>query len=143
MARARAKRGGEEPDVPVQSFSDIAFLLIIFFILATSLSQVTGIVTDIPAGRKAETKTEKTNIVNIHDGAITFNDAGVSIEGLRAKLKGLGLHAKKDENAKVIMLEATGAVSYQQYYSVMTSIAAAGGVVAIVQDTGEGETTGK
>jgi biopolymer transport protein ExbD len=135
----RRDRGGDEAlEVPVQSFSDIAFLLIIFFILVTSLTQIAGIVTDIPSGQKAEAKSEKTNIVSIHNGEIALNDAELSVESLRKKLKGLKLEKKKGDE-KIIMLEATGKVAYQQYYEVMTSITAAGGVIAIVQDAGEGK----
>ena len=45
MARRHAKKR-RDAEVPVSAFSDIAFLLIIFFILAASLVHVTGIVAD-------------------------------------------------------------------------------------------------
>ena len=46
-------------EVPVSAFSDIAFLLIIFFILATTLVQVSGVITEIPSGEQAQTQQEE------------------------------------------------------------------------------------
>jgi biopolymer transport protein ExbD len=136
VARKRRGREGDEPEVPVQSFADIAFLLIIFFILATSFTQLMGVETDMPSGKKAEAKSEKTNIVNIHNGAITFNDKGVSMTELRKRLDGLGLKTRKGED-RIVMLEATGRATYQQYYQVVTAISASGGVIAIVEEEQE------
>ena len=133
MARKQRGRGGDDSEVPVQSFADIAFLLIIFFILATSFTQLMGVETDMPSGKKAEKKAEKTNIVNIHNGEMTFNDKGVSVRELRKRLDGLGLKTKKGED-RIVMLEATGKVTYQQYYQVVTAISASGGVIAIVEE---------
>jgi len=39
------KKKKEAPGVPVNSFADIAFLLIVFFVIASTLSQITGVVT--------------------------------------------------------------------------------------------------
>ena len=37
------------PEIPVASFVDLAFLLNIFFIMVTSFSEFTGVVADVPA----------------------------------------------------------------------------------------------
>ncbi len=46
---AKKHRSGE---IPVGSFSDIAFLLIIYFLLATTLVKVKSITADMPSGEK-------------------------------------------------------------------------------------------
>lgn len=132
MALRRGRDAESASDVPVQSFSDIAFLLIIFFVLATTLAQLSGIVTDMPAGETTEAKAEKTNIVQVHDGQISMNEDKVSVDALRSKLKGMNLKVKRGDD-KVVLLEATGAVPYQLYYDIVTAISGAGGVIAIVQ----------
>ena len=61
--QSKAHRTGE---IPTGSFSDIAFLLIIFFLVATSLFKVKAITADLPSGEKAEqAQTSKTPIVNL------------------------------------------------------------------------------
>jgi len=127
------RKSNREADVPVSSFSDIAFLLIIFFILVTSLSQTTGVLTEIPTGQKSEAPPEKTTIVNIHDDKISLNDEEVTVNKLRDQLVGMDLHNKSD-NEKVVLLEASGSVTYQTYYDVITAISRAGGAVAVVEE---------
>jgi len=132
MAAGR-KRKRRAPEVPVSSFSDIAFLLIIYFILATTLARMTGVVAEIPSGRKARTKTETPRTVQLHAGRISFNEDSVDIPELRRRLRALNLHAKGGDD-KVVLLEAIGDVKYQTYFDVMAAISAAGGVTAILRE---------
>ena len=80
-----------EGGIPTDSFSDIAFLLIIYFLVATTLVRVQAITTEMPSGDKAaQAQSEKTPIVNLRGGQMFFNDAPVTIEGLE---EGLALAA--------------------------------------------------
>jgi biopolymer transport protein ExbD len=118
--------------------SDIAFLLIIFFILTTSIRRLTGFTTELPAGDKAQGQlVEKTPTVAMRDGAILFDDTQVSMGELQRKLEELKL-AGKSEPGRLILLEAGKDVSYQDYYEVMASVSAAGGIVGLLTE-GEGE----
>lgn len=130
---ARDRRAGRLPDVPVSAFADIAFLLIIFFIVAATLGQITGMVAEIPAGEKKESKADKATSVQLYRNKILLNEQGVSITQLRKSLAELNLHAKAGED-KVVLLEAIGNVEYQTYFDVMASISAAGGVTAILRE---------
>jgi biopolymer transport protein ExbD len=96
-----------------------------------------GIETDMPSGKKAEARAEKTTIVNIHNGVITINDKSVDVAELKKRLGALDLEAREGED-RIVMLEATGKVPYQQYYEVITAISASGGVIAIVQEEERG-----
>ena len=129
----RASR--EDPEVPLSSFSDIAFLLIIFFILVTSLSQLTGLKTELPAAEQSDVQPEKTPAVLIVDGRLMFNDEDVDLEALRAALAELRL-AEKEGEERVVLLEASGRVPYQRYYEALAAISGAGGVVGIIQEEG-------
>ncbi len=61
MARKRRRHRRDHgcDDIPVASFSDIAFLLIIFFILATTLAKTRGFITELPSGEKSEKQAVK------------------------------------------------------------------------------------
>ncbi len=120
-------------EVPVSTFSDIAFLLIIFFILATSLMQISGVITEIPSGEQSQTqeKTE-TPTVKLEGSRLLWNEKPVDIPELRRRLANLKLHEKAGDG-KVILLEASDDVIYQTYFDVLASISAAGGVTAIMQ----------
>jgi biopolymer transport protein ExbD len=121
--------------VPTDSFSDIAFLLIIFFIITTSLKNIVGFETELPASKEEEKKTEeKTPTVTLKVNQITFMEAEVSMEAFKAKLAAMKLADRKDEG-KVILMDATMETDYQNYYEVMAAISAAGGVVGIMTET--------
>ena len=120
--------------IPVGSFSDIAFLLIIYFLVATSLMKLKSITADLPSGEKAtQAQTSKTPIVNLRGDQVFFNDKQVDMDELRARLQALDL-AEAEGNAKVIMLESTRDTPYQSYFQAMATISENGGVIAIVEE---------
>ena len=135
MARKRHKRGFSWDDVPLTSFSDIAFLLIIFFILAATLAQTRGLTTDFPQGEKSEEPPKKTTSIMLRDGRVLFNDKPVDLAKLKAELALLRLGTRKGD-AQVVLLEATGKVAYQTYFEVMAAITKAGGKICIVREEG-------
>ena len=121
-------------DIPVDSFSDIAFLLIIYFMVATTLLKVKSITADLPAGEKStQSKSEKTPIVNLRGGEMFFSDKRVEISELNERLAALDL-PNQDGEKRVIMLEAAKGTPYQNYFQALSAISANGGVVAIVED---------
>ena len=131
----RKRRRREEPQINLTSFADIAFLLIIYFILAASLSQDLGFSTDIPAGQKAE-KASDDKTITIKDEDLYWGDQKINIFELQQELINLKL-PERDPNARVVQFEAKGRVIYQQYYEVLAAIDTAGGIPGIVTDSGE------
>ena len=127
----------KELEIPTDSVSDIAFLLIIFFILTTTLSKLSGFTAELPsadASQKQAAKTDaKTPSVQLAGGKLLFNEQEVSLQTLQDRLLDLRL-GSKDGEEKVVLLEAGGKVEYQTYYGAMAAISTAGGVVAIVEE---------
>jgi biopolymer transport protein ExbD len=118
--------------IPTDSFSDIAFLLIIYFLVATSLVKISSITADLPAGEKqAQAKVEKTPTVNLRGNEIFFNEKPVSLAELESRLAALDLKAQ-EASKRVIMLESTRETTYEAYFQALAAISANGGVVAIV-----------
>jgi biopolymer transport protein ExbD len=133
MAWKFNKKKVADVDIPVASFSDLAFLLIIFFIVATTLQKTTGITANVPSGEKSEQQAKKTTIVNINDRTILINDKAVTVDELRAELKGMQFDTKEGDD-KIVLLETKGNVVYQDYFEVISTISTAGGVVALVKE---------
>ena len=133
LARRKEKR---ELEIPTDSVSDIAFLLIIFFILTTTLSKLTGFTAELPSAAASQQQAKsdaKTPTVQLASGKLLFDEREVSIAALRERLLDLRLANRQGEE-RIVMLEAAGKVDYQTYYEVMAAISAAGGVVAIVEE---------
>ena len=120
--------------VPTTSLADMMFLLLIFFIMTTTLARTTGFVTDVPMGTKgAQQSSEKSPSVVLHDGKITVNDDEMTMQQMRSYIAGLHLERKQGD-AKVVIVSAEGVVPYQTYYETLAMVQNASGVVAIVSD---------
>jgi biopolymer transport protein ExbD len=132
--RKKQEKKHRTGEIPVGSFSDIAFLLIIYFLVATTLIKVKSITADLPTGEKqTQAQIDKTPIVNLRGDDIYFSDKKVSVENLNARLAALKLF-DKPAGKRVIMLEATNNALYQTYFHVLAAISANGGIVALVED---------
>jgi len=136
-SRRSRRRPRGEPEIPTQSFADIAFLLIIYFILAASLSQDLGFRTDIPAGQKATEASDDKSVL-LRDDGLFYGERPVSIDELRGTLAGMRL-AGRDPNSRVVQFEAKGDVPWQSYYEVLAAIESAGGIPGILMESGDGK----
>lgn len=132
-SRKRTRRAlGGYPDLT--SFADIAFLLIIYFILATSFHQQMGLKTDIPAGQKAQEAQPDKKAVTLHPDGIYWGGRPVSAAELRRELVALRL-AERGANDRVVQFEAKSGVAWQEYYEVLAAIRNAGGEPGIVMES--------
>jgi biopolymer transport protein ExbD len=144
----RARKGPRSPAAGFDlssfaPFADVAFLLIIFFLLTTELAKPAGRKLDIPAGRQDPTEqTEKQITVNLAAGGIYYRDSDrpITVDALRQALFEENLPAKPDTR-RVVVLNSDHAVPYERYYQVVMAISQAGGFLALVEDESE-ETPG-
>ena len=132
--RKKLDKQGRSGEIPTGSFSDIAFLLIIYFMVATTLIKIKSVTANLPAGEKqANSEMDKTPIAQLRGGDIFFSDKKVSVEELNARLAALKLLQEEPEK-RVIMLESTDDTPYQIYFDVLAAISANGGIVALVEE---------
>lgn len=132
--KSKREKKHREGEIPTGSFSDIAFLLIVYFIIATTLLKVKSITADMPAGEKStQSQSDKTPIVNLRGAEIFLNDKPVDIVGLNERLAALELFDKEPKD-RVIMLESARGTVYGNYFQAMASISANGGVIALVKE---------
>lgn len=142
MTIKRKPKGCTEIDV--SAFSDIAFLLIIFFILTTSLARIAGTTVDIPAGQppKDQAKEEdKVKTINLSATQIRYgseeNAPALTMEELREKLILDDLRNKPTDMERMVIIECSDDVEYERYFQVLTAVSKAGGVVAILEQDEE------
>lgn len=139
MARLRKKKI-VDAEIDVGAFADIAFLLIIFFILTTTLAQTTGQQVEIPSAETPPDKQvdEKTPSINLLTDKILFgedeeNMEEIGLDELRAHLFAQELREAADQD-RMVVLEVGEEVAYERYFQVVTLISEAGGVVAMVEE---------
>ncbi len=135
MARKKINKVKKHRDgnIPVGSFSDIAFLLIVYFLVATTLVKVKAVSVDMPSGQESTAQSEnRTPTIKIKGDEIYFKDRSISYAEFVETLRALKLKEAEGED-KVVMLESTNETSYQSYYKILATISKMGGVVALVE----------
>lgn len=136
LARKPRKIG----DIDVTSFSDLAFLLIIFFVLTTTFSRPMGAGIAIPSRTSDPEKksSDEQPTINVSKDVLLLNKDEVTMGELRRKLKELKL-PDRAEAQRIVILESAADVPYQRYFEVVTAVAGAGGVLALVEMVEEGK----
>ncbi len=137
-------------EIDVGAFSDIAFLLIIFFILTTSIIRISGQQLDLPTGEQSKEKQkENTLTIYINGARIHYGEADnapvVSLLELRTRLLEADLKNKLDSKERMVILDSTKDVVYDLYFQVVSTISNAGGILALVEEDvkGSGEEKGQ
>ncbi len=123
-----------DADLDVSSFSDIAFLMIIFFILTTSLEMNRGRRMQMPSGSSQATKEIPQQLtVNLKGRTIQYGEENedMTIRELRRALQKENLAARPEEE-RVVILDSGPDVPYELYFQVVTAISRYDGILALV-----------
>ena len=119
------RREKADPEIPTSSMADIAFLLIVFFLVTTTMNQDKGIGMQLPPAGESK-KIQKKNICNIwinQAGAIPIN---LEEEVPLAQLRG-NIEARIAANDKVIIsLKAERGATYRSFVDVLDELKLAG-----------------
>jgi len=107
--------------IPTASMSDIAFLLIIFFMVVTVFRKARGLPVQLPTARTTERILKQRDLSYIwisKDGRISVDDNLVS-----PKKVSMIFRAKIQENpALVVSIKADKSTEYKHVYSVMEAL---------------------
>jgi len=118
------RRNKSNPEIPTSSMADIAFLLIVFFLVTTTMNQDKGIGMQLPPPGE-EKKIQTKNICNVwvnSSGSILVNMEPVSLGNLRANLE-----RRLGENDKLIIsLKADDETEYVDFINVLDEIKLSG-----------------
>lgn len=129
----------ESGGINVGAFSDIAFLLIIFFILTTTLVRPVGRTMDIPSGTGEPSDNEQKQLtVTLSRDDIRMGDGSepVTMDEFRRRLSVAALPARP-EDQRTVLLECREDVPFDRYFKIVTAISRAGGILALLDETDE------
>lgn len=141
----RRKSNPPLTEIEVGSFSDVAFLLIIFFILTTQIASFKGTVVDIPSGeppKEESEKKEENKQLTIHlSGHFIRVGVGesaepllVTFEELKARLLAENYYARGKKEDRFVILQTDGTVPYDHYFKTVMMIQDAGGVLCLMEE---------
>ena len=128
----KLKRGKLLVDPPTSASSDIAFILIIFFLVCASVQPETGLGQNLP---KAETQPDKTrqsqNIeVGITPTGIILNGNPLQVDGFRQRITA-ELARKTRETDKVVVIKSAPDTTYERWIEISQIIDQAGGTLTL------------
>jgi biopolymer transport protein ExbD len=133
----RLKRSTKtDADIDLVAFADIAFLLIIFFILTTTFVKNEGQVLDMPSGSKDPEQTENEVItLNLSTEQILYNgkEPSMDVMALRGRLASESF-TDRPESERLVLIESAADVKCERYYEVVMAVADAGGVLAMLEE---------
>ena len=124
--------------IDVGSFADIAFLLIIFFILTTTFVKIAGNKIEIPSGSADESESEQKQLsITLSADSITYGEdaKSIGIDELRQALEKEKFETKEPDD-RMVILEADGEVLYERYFQVVMAISDADGVLTLIDHAG-------
>jgi biopolymer transport protein ExbD len=130
------RRSRQHLEIDVAAFADVAFLLIIFFILTTTFVKPAGNKLDIPSGAPdPEKKHAKQLTITLTANDINYGPQGeeMTLEELRAALFSENFPAKPPDK-RIVILESAPDVPYERYFQVVMTIANADGVLALIEE---------
>jgi biopolymer transport protein ExbD len=105
------RRTGVSEEIPTASMADIAFLLLIFFMVSTVFAIEEGLLLQLPSKEAVVKKISNKNIMRISaypDGTVTINDEPV----LLSQIRGRAEQAMADNPNLVVVVETDRKARY-------------------------------
>jgi len=132
MKTRRASKLLIEP--PTSATGDIAFNLIVFFLVCASVQPDTGRKQTIPRSEKQDQQAKAENIeVLLTRGAVAINGNPVSIVKFPTQIKTM-IDAKARQQDKVVVVKSKPDATYQHWITVTSIIEEAGGTITIQRE---------
>jgi biopolymer transport protein ExbD len=125
MARFRTKHK-ITVEVPLASMSDVAFLLIIFFLVTSSFSKPSRLPVELPGDQATESSADlpRPPRVRVAESRLLLNDQPVETWQLTADLRTILFEKVRPED-RVVVLRADNAVPMDRVVEVMDAIRSA------------------
>ena len=117
---------------PSTAAPDIAFTMIVFFLVCASVQPETGRPQNIPKSEETADKQEQSqNIeVSLTESAVLVNGSVVAMGQLNTKIRQL-LAGKERESDRVVIVKSSEDATYQRWIDVTTTIEDAGGIITL------------
>lgn len=130
------RKARKEIDPDLVAFADVAFLLIIFFILTTTFVSNRGQVLELPSASEDPEQLESELLtISLTSQHMLLNgrDPVADIAALRTYLQAQQLPQREDTE-RMVWIESAPDVRCDRYYQVVAVVTDAGGILALVEE---------
>jgi len=122
------------PWIPFISLADIAWQIIIFFLIASTFTHHDSLNVAMPsAGPLAAAAMNKTITIEVAENALAVNGVPVPVGELESYLTGL-LTGLKEEQERAVVVKPADDLSFQRNADVLFAIQKAGGIAVISEE---------
>jgi biopolymer transport protein ExbD len=122
------------PHIPVIALADIAWQIIIFFLVASSFTRGEAFLVDLPAkGDKPQAESTGPITIVVTKTAMMVNEKPVDPDHLEATLREL-LTGRKGSQDRAVVVQAHSDLPFQRHLDVMYSVQKAGGVLVLAEE---------
>lgn len=127
------RRTSKDAEIPTSSMADIAFLLLIFFLVTTTINVESGIYMQLPPALQDEPPPEinQRNLMKVlvaEDGSVLIDDELTRVSGIRDYVKRFVTNEGSDPNLSdspdkaVVSFKTERALPYETYIEVLDEI---------------------
>jgi biopolymer transport protein ExbD len=129
-----ARRPPPQPYIPFISLADIAWQIIIFFLLAATFAKSDSLNLELPGASSDKSRSAAPTItVEAGDSALLVNGQRVAFESLEGRIREL-LAGKKTETQRAVIVLAKNDLSFQRHVDVMYAVQRAGGILVMSEE---------
>lgn len=138
MTSLKTRRRKLLAEPPASAAPDIAFILIVFFLVCASVQPDTGRPQNIPKSEETPEKTQQSQNVEVSltDKTAMVNGDQVPLDNLGPKISQL-LAGKQAESDRVVIVKSAKETTYQTWIKATTAIEKAGGIITIQMEQEE------
>ncbi len=129
-----------EPHIPFISLADIAWQIIIFFLIAATFAMSNALNVDLPnsVAQQNNQPPNKAITVQATGTGVSIDGKAVDVADLQSTISKL-LEGKKTENDKAVMVLGRDDLTFQQDVDIMYAIQKAGGILILSEDSAGGK----
>lgn len=123
---------------PATAAPDIAFILIVFFLVCASVQPDTGRPQEIPRSEETPQKEDQSQNIELSltEKTLLLNGELLPFEKLEARLSQL-LAGKESESDRVVIVKSAAETTYQRWIATTMAIESVGGIVTIQMEQEE------
>lgn len=121
----RSRRRHEIPSLNTTSTADISFMLLIFFLVTSSMNTDKGILRQMPPVEKEQKdqRVKEENVMRLSldaDDHVLCDEQPISMKELPKRVRQFADHAKSKD--RVVMLSVSPQASYQAYFQLQNAL---------------------
>jgi biopolymer transport protein ExbD len=134
--RLHRRRSGIMADSNLVSMGDIAFQLIVFFMVAATFARSMSMNVELPSGDESAADDGKSVTLQASASAMVLNEQPVDMKDLDERLRAL-LADRSEPKDRVVVLVTSDDIPFQRHAQIMHAVRKAGGVVAVMYEEEE------